>query len=122
MIDKEIWDKSCDVREYLDYANCKCRKRLNDKIFEECSENIDEKELHSIEINDYEKLSNSCSVYLVLLMVFFILSMSISSIFIYYHWYLKKSNTGITNINPSTEEVIFWMQFHWVYKWEISKK
>ena len=39
-------DKSCDVGEYLDYKNCKCRKKLVDKLFEECPENIDEKELH----------------------------------------------------------------------------
>ena len=58
MIDKEtpdkgfIWnpsscececDKPCDVVKYLDYVNCKCRKRLIDKLVEECSENIDEK-------------------------------------------------------------------------------
>ena len=36
--------------EYLDYANCKCRKRLLDKLVEECSENIDEKKLHSNEM------------------------------------------------------------------------
>ena len=29
-------DKSCDVEEYLDYENCKCRKRLIDKLAEEC--------------------------------------------------------------------------------------
>ena len=28
-------DKSCDVKEYLDYANCKCRKTLADKLVEE---------------------------------------------------------------------------------------
>ena len=53
-------DKSCDVGEYLDYKNCKCRKRLVDKLVEECNENIDEKRLHSKEIynsalNDYKK-------------------------------------------------------------------
>ena len=32
-------DKSCDVGEYLDYENCKCRKRLADKLVEECTEN-----------------------------------------------------------------------------------
>ena len=83
-------DKSYDVREYLDYANRKCRKRLIDKLVEECSENIDEKKLHSNEINDYEKICSSCSVYIVLLFIFFILSISISSVFIYFHWYLKK--------------------------------
>ena len=34
--------KSCDVGEYLDYKNCKCRKRFIDKLVEECSENVDE--------------------------------------------------------------------------------
>ena len=115
-------DKLCDVGEYLDYVTCKCRKRLPGKLVEECSENTDEKNLHPHEINDYEKICNSCSVSIVLLVTFIILSISISSAFIYFHWYLKKSNTGVTNINPSTETVIYWMQFHWVYKWEISKK
>ena len=30
--------KSCNVREYLDYENCRCRKRLIDYLVEECSE------------------------------------------------------------------------------------
>ena len=30
-----------NAREYLDYENCKCRKRLVDKFMEECGENID---------------------------------------------------------------------------------
>ena len=34
-------DKSCDIGEYLDYENCKCRKKLAEKLVEECSENID---------------------------------------------------------------------------------
>ena len=35
-------NKSCDVREYLDYENCTCRKKLIDKLVEECTQNIDE--------------------------------------------------------------------------------
>ena len=27
-------DKSCDVGEYLDYENCKCRQKLVDKLIE----------------------------------------------------------------------------------------
>ena len=44
MCDKEfIWnlsncesecDKACDVSEYLDYENCKCRKKFVDKLVE----------------------------------------------------------------------------------------
>ena len=33
-------DKFCDVGEYLDYSNCKCRKKLVDKLVEECAKNI----------------------------------------------------------------------------------
>ena len=34
-------DKSCDIRQYLDYENCKYKKELIDKLVEECSKNID---------------------------------------------------------------------------------
>ena len=35
-------DKLCDVGEYLDYENCKCKKKFVNKLVEECIENIDE--------------------------------------------------------------------------------
>ena len=35
-------DKSCDFGKFLDYEKRKCRKRLVDKLVEECNENIDE--------------------------------------------------------------------------------
>ena len=35
-------DKSCDVGQYLDFESCKCRKRLIDKLVDECNEDIDE--------------------------------------------------------------------------------
>ena len=56
------YDKSCDLGEYLDYKNCKCRNKLVDKLVEECSENIDgNKMLHNetldaIPLNDYKKV------------------------------------------------------------------
>ena len=31
------WDKTCDIGEYLDYENCKCRKKLADKLIDECT-------------------------------------------------------------------------------------
>ena len=33
-------DKSCDVGEYLDYENCKCRKKLVDKLVDKCTETV----------------------------------------------------------------------------------
>ena len=35
-------DKSCDIGEYLDYSNCKCRRKLFDKSVEQCTKNIEE--------------------------------------------------------------------------------
>ena len=34
-------DILCNVGEYLNYKNCKCRKRLIHNLVEECSESID---------------------------------------------------------------------------------
>ena len=34
--------KSCDFSDCLDYKNCKCNKRLVDKLLEECTKIIDE--------------------------------------------------------------------------------
>ena len=60
-------DKSCDVGEYLDYANCKCRKRLIDKLVEECSEDINgNKRIYNVTLNDHKKVCNSCTIYIVL--------------------------------------------------------
>ena len=43
-------DKSCDVGEYLDYENCKCRTKLVDKIVKECNKETDGNEMI---YNDY---------------------------------------------------------------------
>ena len=55
LIDKEVCDKrfiwnpsncececnkSCDLDEYLDCENCKCRKEIVDKLVKECTESV----------------------------------------------------------------------------------
>ena len=45
-------DKLCDAGEYLDDINCNRRKRLIDKLVEECNENIDGNEMLYNEILD----------------------------------------------------------------------
>ena len=42
------FDKSYDVGEYLNYENCKCRKKLLDKVAEEYTDNIDEVKMAKI--------------------------------------------------------------------------
>ena len=53
-------DKSCDFGEYLDYENCKCRKKLVDKLVEQCNENIDEAKLTEIALLEHK---NECVCY-----------------------------------------------------------
>ena len=65
------FDKPCDIGEYLDYSNCKCRKRLIDKLVEECTENIEEVSLIETSTKNDHKCS-SCTVYRVLFWIFFI--------------------------------------------------
>ena len=84
-------DKSCDAGEYLDYKNCKCTNKLVDELVEECIQNIDgnimlhNETLNAIPLNDYKKVCNSCTICIVLFAVFFITSICISSVFIYFH-------------------------------------
>ena len=90
-------DKSCNVGEYLDYENCNCRKEwLIDPIVKECTENIKETKLTNITIveneNNYEH--NSCIVYTMLMIVFFIISTGITFYLVYYNWSLIKNNTN----------------------------
>ena len=35
-------DKNCDFSGYLDSGNCKCRKKLVDKLIDECTGNNNE--------------------------------------------------------------------------------
>ena len=44
----------CDFGEYLDYENCKCRKKLVDNLVEECTENVEEAKIAEIIFNGIE--------------------------------------------------------------------
>ena len=70
------------------------------------NETLDVIRLDAIPLNVFKKVCNSCTIYIVLLFLFLIISICISSAFIYFHWYLKESSTNITTINPSTETMI----------------
>ena len=67
------YDKNYDLREYLDCENCKCRKKLVDKLIDECTETIEEVKLAEITIfeNENENKYGSCKVYIVLVIVVF---------------------------------------------------
>ena len=61
-------DKSCNISVYLDYKNCKCKKRLVDKLIEKCNETIDEVKITSK--IEHENKCSSYTVYIVLFSIF----------------------------------------------------
>ena len=69
--------------EYLDYSNCTCRKKLFDKLIEECTENINETSL----VKTLDKNEGRCSfsiMYRVLFCIFFMFFIIIVVIGIYF--------------------------------------
>ena len=81
--------------EYLDYENCKCRKKLVDKLIEECTESIDEVNIAECKsIENIHKWS-SCTLYIVLFLIIFTINVGIGTYFVYSHWYLKKDVTPV---------------------------
>ena len=90
-------DKACDVGEYLDYENCKCRKKSVDKLVNEFAETVEEVKLAKITLaeNENSSICSSCTVYIVLMIVVFIICTGISAYFIYYNWSLVKHVSSI---------------------------
>ena len=103
-------DKLCDIGEYRDYKNCKCRKKIIDKLIEKCSENIYENKVLYNETFDIisssvnNKTTDSCIVYIVLFSVFLIINISMA-IYVYFFLSLK---------NRSPNSHCFWVL---KYKW-----
>ena len=61
------FDKNCNIGEYLDYENCKCRKKLVDELIHECTETIEEVKvanITTIELHSFENENKygSCRV------------------------------------------------------------
>ena len=85
-------DKSCDVGEYLNYKNFKCRKKLADKLVEECTGNIDE-----VKIVDENKHKNKCSswmLYIVLYSIIFAINIGIRAYFVYCKYMNRDEKTA----------------------------
>ena len=76
-------DKSCNIGEYLDYSNCKCRKKLVDQLVEECTKNINETKLIKVTVENKNKDScRSYVLYKVLFIIFFMINIVIIIYFV----------------------------------------
>ena len=65
-------DKNCDIGEYLDYENCKCRKKLVDELVDECTETVEEVKLAKTTLaeNENSYKCSSCTEYTGLFWIF----------------------------------------------------
>ena len=101
-------DKSCNISQYLDYSDCKFRKKLIDPLIEECTENDNETKLVDITIaeneNNYEH--SSFKVCIVLMTVNFTSITGIIIYFVYYNWSLIKNNISFIRFNAHKETII----------------
>ena len=74
----------------ISFSNC--RKGFLERLAKGGSENIDgNKMIYNATLNNYRKICYSCTLYILLLVIFCIISIGISSVFIQFHWYLKRT-------------------------------
>ena len=94
----------------MDYEKCKCRKKLVDKLIDECTETIEEVKLAKITPeNENENKYSSCRVYIVLMIVVFTIFIGITIYFVYYNWFLIKNNVSCIKFNSHKETKIWWL-------------
>ena len=106
-------NKSCDVGEYLDYENCKCRKKLVDKLVErgsteECAESVEVK-LAKITLgaDENKHKCSSCTLYIVLFSIIFTINVGISTYFVY-HKYMNCKRENVSRYDYVYQGTNFW--------------
>ena len=89
-------DKSCDVGEYLDYGDCNCTKNLVDKLVDECTKNVEEVKLGKITYseNKNKRKQSSCTLYIVLFSIIFIINVRFGIYFVYYKQINRDKKSG----------------------------
>ena len=82
-------DKSCDLGEYLNYKNCKCRKKLADKLVEEFAKTVEE--VKTASKNEHKNKCSSCILHIVLFSIIFTITLELLHILFIYYVYQAKS-------------------------------
>ena len=95
VIVRDKCNKSCDNGEYLDHENCKCRKRLVDRLVEECTESIHEAKWTKVALFEHvNECVVSYTVCIVLSVVALTIYIGISACFAYKYINRNKENVS----------------------------
>ena len=92
----------------MDYSDCKCRKKLADKLIDECTKTIEETKLINITFNENENNyeCGSCIFYIVLMAIAFTIFTRITVYLIYYNWSLINNNIICIKFNKNLMRTI----------------
>ena len=116
-------DKWCNTSQYLDYLDCKCKKKIIDLIVEKCIEydNItkkvnktdnkadnktDNKTDNKIKIVR-KTVKNSCRLYIILTLTSIVISSVYAIYFVYCNCFLFKNKDIFTKYNTRRETLIY---------------
>ena len=98
-------DKSCNIGQYLDYSDRKCKKKLIDLLIEQCTENND---VETKKVNRTVKKENSsCKVYIILTTIVFTIFAEVTIYFVYYNWSFIKNKVFCIKSNTHKETLIW---------------
>ena len=91
------YDKACNVGEYLDFENCKRRKKLADKLVDECSETVEEVKLAKTTLAQNKNMYKcvSCTLYIVLFSIIFTINVGIATYFVFFSLVFKKDASRV---------------------------
>ena len=81
----------------LDYENCKCKKKIVDKLDEERTENIDKLKIAGMVLFQHESRlrCSSYTLYIALFSILFTINAEIGVYFVYSRWCSKKDVTRV---------------------------
>ena len=84
-------------------VNCNCRKKLVDKLTEECTENVDKVE--STSEKEHKSKCSSCISYFVLFSIFFTICIGITAYFVYYK-YMSRNKENVSKCDYTYQTTI----------------
>ena len=93
----------CNASQYLDYLDCKCKKKIIDLIAEKCTAYDDDDKTKLVS----KSVKNNCKVYIILTIVAIVISTVFSTYFVYYNWFLIKNKDFCTKYNTH-KEITIW--------------